>query len=63
MHAQAQAKYFVNKDGVNIDDLQCFMVCKMQVLPQDTIIQLVTSTYKVDDIEESKKKLFALCGT
>ncbi len=34
----------------------------MQVLPRDTIIQLVTSTYKVDDIEESKKKLFALCG-
>ncbi len=26
-------------------------------------IQLVTSTYKVDDIEELKKKLFALCGT
>ncbi len=63
-HVQAQAKYFVNnKDGSVIDDLLCFIVYKMQVLPPDTIIQLVTSTYKVDDIDESKKKLFALCGT
>ena len=40
-----------------VDELLCFVMNKMQVLPPDTIIQLSTSVFKSEEIEASKRTL------
>ena len=62
--SQAEELHYVNKDdGVVADGLLCFLVNKMKTVVHDTIIRLITATYKGEEIEASKKKLFDLCGT
>ena len=51
-----------SKDIV-VDGLLCFLVNKLSVMTQDTLEKVITSAYKVDTIEASKKKLFTLCAT
>ncbi len=63
-HAQAEELHFVNKqDGEVVDGLLCFLLSKMKTVDHDSIIRLTTSTYNVENIEASKKKLFDKCGT
>ena len=51
------------KEMIVVDEMLCFLVCKMQVLDPDTLVRLITTTYKIENIEASKKRLFNLCGT
>ena len=52
-----------SENDVVVDGLLCFMVNKLSLMTQDTIEKVITSAYKVEAIEASKKKLFALCAT
>ena len=52
----------VNKHGVVIDELLCFVVNKIDLLPPETIVQLCTSTYSDVEIESAKRRLFDMCA-
>ena len=45
-----------------IDELLCFITNKMDTLPNDTIIQLCSTTFSEEEVESSKRKLFDLCA-
>ena len=49
-----------NNNGVFIDELLCFVVNKMLLLPPDSIIQLCLSSFSEENIGASKKRLFEL---
>ena len=52
----------VNNNGVCIDELLCFIVNKMLLLPPDTITQLCVTSFGEEDIVASKKRLFDQCA-
>lgn len=52
----------INKNGVVIDELACFIVNKMKILPTNSIVRLCTGAFDNSEIEESKRKLFDLCA-
>ena len=51
-----------NKDGVVIDEMLCFVVNKLDILPPASIVDLCLSTYSDTEIEASKRVLFDLCA-
>jgi hypothetical protein len=46
-----------------IDGLLCFLVNKLNAMTQDTLEKVITSAYKVEAFEASKKTLFTMCAT
>ena len=45
-----------------VNELLCFVVNKLRVLPDDTVIQLCRDFYDEETVEESKKLLFKHCA-
>lgn len=65
-HAQTELPVpvvYKTVEGMTIveDEMLCFMVNQMKFLPHDTIVQLVLSTFKTKEIEQSKKTLYEVC--
>ena len=50
------------QDGVIVDELLCFLVNKIDVLPPQSIADLCLTTYDEGEIEAAKKRLFDLCA-
>lgn len=50
------------QNGLVIDELLCFIVNKMQLMPTESIVRLCTTSFSEGQIEASKKKLFDLCA-
>ncbi|XP_035664532.1 uncharacterized protein LOC118408028 [Branchiostoma floridae] len=48
-------------NDVIINDMLCFVVNKMDVLPTDVITKLCIETYSDDEVEAAKKLVFDLC--
>ena len=48
--------------GVIINELLCFVVNKLDLLPTETIAQLCVTSFQDVEIEAAKKQLFELCA-
>lgn len=48
-------------DKLIIDEVLCYVQNKMKILPVDAIVQLCETTFKPEQIEKSKERLFDVC--